>query len=45
MRHTVSNMRKLNERQQGFITMIIMLLAILIAAIGLVYLRVARAQR
>lgn len=37
-------MKKLAKQQQGFITMIVCLLIILIAAIVFVYLRVARAD-
>jgi len=37
-------MQKLSENKDGFITMIVVLLLILVAAITLVYLRVARAQ-
>lgn len=37
-------MQSLHKKQSGFITMIVMLLAMLIAAIALVYLRVKRAN-
>jgi hypothetical protein len=45
MRNNVTNMKKLKQNQQGFIPLLLFVLAVVIGAIVMMYLRVAHASK